>query len=58
MVWQEEIGDKKVLFDESWFELSESGLDDYELFGEYRITDNCVDGNWQVIVNLEKALED
>lgn len=56
--WKEKIGDEEVLFDESWFKLSEGELDNYELFGEYRITDNCVNGNWQVVVNLEKALED
>ena len=52
--WKEEINGEKVLFDESWFLISEEELKQYELYGMFYITDGSVKGNWKVTVNLDK----
>lgn len=52
--WKEEINGEEVLFDESWFLISEEELKQYELYGMFYITDGSVKGNWDVTVNLNK----
>lgn len=52
--WKEEINGEEVLFDESWFIISEEELRLYELYGMFYITDGSVKGNWEVTVNLYK----
>lgn len=50
--WKEEINGEEVLFDESWFLISEEELQQYELYGMFSITDGSVKGNWDVTVSL------
>lgn len=54
VTWQEEIGGERVLFDETWFVITEEELEQYELFGMFYVTDGSVKGNWEVIFNIEK----
>lgn len=51
--WKEEINGEEVLFDESWFMISEEELKQYELYGMFYITDGSVKGNWEVTINLD-----
>lgn len=52
--WQEERGGEKVLFEETWFMISEQELKMCELYGVFYISDNSVNGAWEVVVNLEE----
>lgn len=52
--WQEEKGGEKVLFEETWFMISEQELKTCELYGAFYISDNSVNGAWEVVVNLEE----
>lgn len=52
--WQEEIGGERVIFDESWFVISEEELEQYELYGTFYITDGSVQGDWEIVINLGK----
>ena len=52
--WQEEWGGEKVLFEETWFMISEQELKMCELYGVFYISDNSVNGAWEVVVNLEE----
>ncbi len=52
--WQEERGGEKVLFEEAWFLMSEQELKMCELYGVFYISDNSVNGAWEVVVNLEE----
>jgi len=52
--WQEEWGGEKVLFEETWFMISEQELKMCELYGVFYISDNSVEGVWEVVVNLEE----
>lgn len=53
--WKEEIEGEKVLFDETWFLITEEELNQYELYGTFYITDGSVKGNWEVIVDLKRG---
>ena len=50
--WQEEINEERVLFDETWFIITEEELEAYELYGEFYITDGSVKGNWEVTFSI------
>ena len=50
--WQEEIQGERVLFDESWFVITQEELKQYELYGMFYISDGNVKGNWEVVVDL------
>ncbi len=50
--WQEEIDGERVLFDETWFLMTEKELEEYELYGEFYITDGSVKGNWEVTFSI------
>lgn len=52
--WQEKIDGEKILFEESWFVISEQELEKSELFGDFYITEKSVKGEWEIIVNLEE----
>ena len=52
--WKEEIDGEEVIFDESWFLISEEELKQYELYGMFYITDESVQGDWEVTVNLNE----
>ena len=52
--WKEEIDGEEVLFDESWFLISEEELKQYQLYGMFYITDGSVPGDWEVTVNLNE----
>lgn len=52
--WKEEIDGEEVLFDESWFLISEEELKQYELYEMFYITDGNVQGDWEVTVNLNE----
>ena len=52
--WKEEIDGEEVLFDESWFLISEEELKQYELYGMFYITDGSVQGDWEITVNLNE----
>ena len=54
VVWKEEIDGEEVLFDESWFLISEEELKQYQLYGMFYITDGSVPGDWEVTVNLNE----
>ena len=45
---------EKVLFEETWFMISEQELKMCELYGVFYISDNSVEGAWEVVVNLEE----
>ena len=50
--WQEEINEERVLFNETWFVITEDELEEYELYGEFYITDGSVKGNWEVTFSI------
>ncbi len=52
--WKEKVNGEEILFDEDWFIISEEELEQYELFGMFSITDGCVNGNWEITINLGK----
>lgn len=52
--WKEEINGEEILFDEHWFLISEEELKQYDLYGMFYITDGCVEGEWEVTVNLDE----
>ena len=52
--WQEEIRREKVLFDETWFLISEKELQQYELYGMFCVTDQSVKGDWDIVFDLER----
>ena len=51
--WQEEVNGERILFDEHWFLVEESELQDVQLYGIFYVTDGCVKGNWEVTCELE-----
>lgn len=54
VTWQEEIDGERLLFDETWFVITEEELEQYELFGMFYVTDRSVKGNWEVIFTIDK----
>ena len=50
--WQEEIDGERVLFDETWFLITEEELETYELYGMFYVTDGSVKGNWEVTFDI------
>lgn len=52
VTWQEELDGERLLFDETWFVITEEELEQYELFGMFYVKDGSVKGNWEVIFNL------
>ena len=54
VTWQEEIDGDRLLFDETWFVITEEELEQYELFGMFYVTDRSVKGNWEVIFNISQ----
>ncbi len=50
--WQEEIDGEKVLFDETWFLITEEELSQYDLYGMFYVIDGSVKGDWEVIFSI------
>ena len=50
--WQEEIDGERVLFDETWFLITEEELEQYELYGKFYVRDGSVKGNWEVTFSI------
>lgn len=50
--WQEKAGDETLLFEEDWFLVDEKELEKLELYGDFRITDGSVKGNWKVTFRI------
>ena len=50
--WQEEIDGERVLFDETWFLITEEELEQYELYGMFYVSDGSVKGNWEVTFSI------
>lgn len=51
--WQEEIDGERVLFDETWFLITEEELSQYDLYGMFYVTDGSVKGDWEVTFSIE-----
>lgn len=51
--WHEEVEGKTLMFDEGWFCMEKSGLEELELYGEFYVTDGSVKGDWKVILRIE-----
>lgn len=51
--WQEEVEGEKLLFEEAWFLADESGLEELQLYGTFRIAAGSVRGDWEVTFRIE-----
>lgn len=51
--WQEAIDGERVLFDETWFLITEEELSQYDLYGMFYVTDGSVKGDWEVTFSIE-----
>ncbi len=54
--WQEELDGENLSFDEQWFLVSEEELEELQLYARLYETDGCIEGNWNVTVNLENGV--
>lgn len=52
VMWQEDLGGERVLFDEYWFLVDEDELDQAALYGIFYETGGSVQGEWEVIVKV------
>jgi len=53
--WKEEIQGQEVLFDETWFLISEEELRQYELYGMFYVTDGSLKGDWEIVLSLDNT---
>ena len=51
--WKELIDGVEMDFSEHWFLISEEQLDYAKLYGVFNQTGECVEGNWEVTVEIE-----
>lgn len=51
--WHEEVEGETLMFDEDWFLVDESELENLKLYGEFYITDGSVKGDWKVVLRIE-----
>lgn len=51
--WQEEVEGETLLFEEAWFLADESGLEELQLYGTFRIAAGSVRGDWKVTFRIE-----
>lgn len=56
--WHEEAEGETLMFEEDWFLVEESELENLKLYGEFCITDGSVKGNWEVTFRVESSLEE
>lgn len=52
--WQEEISGEKVAFNEQWFLINETELEQVQAIAEMFVTDGCVKGNWEVVFMVDE----
>lgn len=53
ITWQEEADGERLLFDEAWFIVEESELQNIRLYGIFYMTEGNVEGNWEVTCGLK-----
>lgn len=52
--WQETVNGECLLFDEHWFWVEESELEQIRMYGIFWITDGSVTGDWEVTFRVEE----
>lgn len=55
LMWQEEAGEsgERLLFEEHWFLVDESQLDQLQMYGIFHVTDGNIEGGWEVTFRLD-----
>ena len=51
--WKEEINGESLTFDETWFRVEESELENLQMYGIYSVTDGSVEGEWKVTFKVQ-----
>lgn len=52
--WQETVNGERLSFDEHWFLVEESELEQLQMYGIFWITDGNVEGDWEVTFKVEE----